>query len=191
MLQSCFNALKMYKLILPFLLISLVFSEDELPKDLSDPVLYCEGCYGVMFEIDAFMVRLKHEKLETRVKKALDQVCHTDHLRKYVFSPPKMTKVKQKTPFFESCIHFNVHYFIYNFRCATQWWDIFDKTWSFMSKTSTWVANLSVIHMTWSKTFALTESPRHVVRTRKFPVLSAKRSSYEKSKKPRKIKSFE
>lgn len=46
-----------------------------------------------MYEIDAFMNRLKHETLKNRISNTLDQVCHTDHLRKYVFSPPKMAKV--------------------------------------------------------------------------------------------------
>ena len=46
-----------------------------------------------MYEIDAFMIKLKHETLKIRISETLSQVCHTDHLRKYVFSPPKMTKV--------------------------------------------------------------------------------------------------
>ena len=46
-----------------------------------------------MYEIDAFMKKLKHETLKIRISETLGQVCHTDHLRKYVFSPPKMTKV--------------------------------------------------------------------------------------------------
>lgn len=65
----------------------------ELPADLRDPVLFCEGCYGVMYEIDALMIKLKHLKLNDRVAQAMDQVCSNDNLRKYVFSPPKMTKV--------------------------------------------------------------------------------------------------
>ena len=68
--------------------------KSELPKDLKDPILFCEGCYGSMYEIDAFMIRLKHETLKTLIENTLDEVCHTDNLRKYVFSPPKMTKVK-------------------------------------------------------------------------------------------------
>ena len=71
-----------------------VQSKTDLPMDLRDPVLFCEGCYGSMYEIDAFMNRLKHETLKNRISNTLDQVCHTDHLRKYVFSPPKMAKVR-------------------------------------------------------------------------------------------------
>ena len=67
----------------------------DLPKDLSDPVLFCEGCYGTMYEIDRMITNLKHMRLEERVGKTLAEVCHTDNLRKYVFSPPKMSKVSQ------------------------------------------------------------------------------------------------
>ncbi len=67
---------------------------DALPKDLSDPVLFCEGCYGVMHEINFFMETHTDQKLIPRIQNALDEVCHTDHLRKYVFSPPKMSKVR-------------------------------------------------------------------------------------------------
>ena len=68
-------------------------SESELPKDLKDSVLFCEGCYGTMYELDNMMTDLKHLKLNQRVQTALEEVCHTDNLRKYVFSPPKMSKV--------------------------------------------------------------------------------------------------
>ena len=67
----------------------------NLPKDLQDPVLFCEGCYGTMYEIDNIMIELKHLKLVERVREAMDKVCSTDLLRKYVFSPPKMSKVSK------------------------------------------------------------------------------------------------
>merc|ERR1711997_909814 len=66
---------------------------EELPKDLRDPVLFCEGCYGTMYEIHALMTNTKHERMDQRIANTLDQVCSTDLLRKYVFSPPKMSKV--------------------------------------------------------------------------------------------------
>ena len=78
------------------IILKIVYANDdvkELPKDLKDPVLFCEGCYGTMYEIDNFMTNLKHEKLGKRIENTLDQVCHTDNLRKYVFSPPKISKV--------------------------------------------------------------------------------------------------
>ena len=67
----------------------------DMPKELQDPVLFCEGCYGTMYEVDQLMINLKHLKLERRVQDTLRDVCHTDNLRKYVFSPPKMFKVSQ------------------------------------------------------------------------------------------------
>lgn len=79
------------------MLISLAFLvKAELPQELSDPVLYCEGCYGAMYEIDNLMTNLKHEKLDKRIELTLEKLCHTDNLRKYVFSPPKMAKVIMK-----------------------------------------------------------------------------------------------
>ena len=72
-----------------------VATSTDLPKDLSDPVLFCEGCYGTMYEIDGMMIQLKHLRLKQRVGKALAEVCDYDKLDKYVFSPPKMSKVSQ------------------------------------------------------------------------------------------------
>merc|ERR1712018_605972 len=88
-------SVKMWKTICLSLLLftKLAFSESSLPKDLQDPVLFCEGCYGTMYEIDNMMIDLKHLKLTERVKQTMDSVCSNDILRKYVFSPPKMTKV--------------------------------------------------------------------------------------------------
>ena len=88
-------SVKMWKTICLSLLLftKLALSESSLPKDLQDPVLFCEGCYGTMYEIDNMMIDLKHLKLTERVKQTMDSVCSNDILRKYVFSPPKMTKV--------------------------------------------------------------------------------------------------
>lgn len=88
--SPCINMAKILALIL---LPMIVMGDQDLPKELSDQVLYCEGCYGTMMEIDEFMIRLKHETLNTRIELTLDGVCSTDLLRKYVFSPPKMAKV--------------------------------------------------------------------------------------------------
>ena len=81
-----------YSLAAIFILPSISVSSD-LPKDLKDPVLFCEGCYGTMYELDNMMISLKNLKLDQRIQGALEKVCHTDNLRKYVFSPPKMSKV--------------------------------------------------------------------------------------------------
>ena len=82
----------------------------ELPRDLRDPVLFCEGCYATMYEIDAMMIKTKHEKLNQRITNAINAVCHKDHLRKYVFSPPKMEKVLYKD--------FQITISMCYFRCA-------------------------------------------------------------------------
>ena len=74
-------------------------AEKELPKELRDPSMFCEGCFGTISEVSAMMeeeaaaTAEKGSKLNARIEKVLGRVCHTDHLRKYVFSPPKMVKV--------------------------------------------------------------------------------------------------
>ena len=73
----------------------IVCTKSDLPQDLKDSVLFCEGCYGTMYEIDNMMIELKHLKLTERVRESIHTVCSTDLLRKYVFSPPKMTKVRK------------------------------------------------------------------------------------------------
>ena len=69
-------------------------AEEELPKELRDPTMFCEGCFGTISEVTAMMEAEKGPKLNARIDKVLAKVCHTDNLRKYVFSPPKMVKVK-------------------------------------------------------------------------------------------------
>ena len=90
MMKFSFCSLVVVIFVLPSIAVS---SSSDLPKDLKDPVLFCEGCYGTMYELDNMMISLKNLKLDQRIQSALEKVCHTDNLRKYVFSPPKMSKV--------------------------------------------------------------------------------------------------
>ena len=78
-------------------LAALVCADKELPKELRDPSMFCEGCFGTISEVSALMEEAagNGSKLSDRIEKVLGTVCHTDNLRKYVFSPPKMVKVKQ------------------------------------------------------------------------------------------------
>ena len=81
-------------------LAALVRADKELPKELRDPSMFCEGCFGTISEVSEMMEEAaaaaeKDSKLNARIEKVLGRVCHTDNLRKYVFSPPKMVKVKQ------------------------------------------------------------------------------------------------
>lgn len=76
-------------------LAALVCADKELPKELRDPSMFCEGCFGTISEVSALMEEAagNGSKLSDRIEKVLGTVCHTDNLRKYVFSPPKMVKV--------------------------------------------------------------------------------------------------
>ena len=101
LLSSTLNTTKMAKTIAIFLysavfLAALVCADKELPTELRDPSMFCEGCFGTISEVSAMMEETagKGSKLNGRVEKVLGKVCHTDNLRKYVFSPPKMVKVK-------------------------------------------------------------------------------------------------
>ena len=72
----------------------LVESGKDLPKELQDPTLFCEGCYGTIVEITQMMHKSRGRKdLKLRVNEAFGKVCQNDNLKKYVFSPPKMVKV--------------------------------------------------------------------------------------------------
>ncbi|TRY71717.1 hypothetical protein TCAL_06078 [Tigriopus californicus] len=66
--------------------------EKPVPSELKDPFLFCDACYATITEVTAMMVQSKGSKLKQRIKTALDSVCSTDHLRRYILSPPKMTK---------------------------------------------------------------------------------------------------
>ena len=77
-------------------LASLSLAEKDPPKELRDSSIFCEGCYGTVNEIAQMMERNKGKKLGERIEEATGKVCSTDRLRKYVFSPPKMTKVRGK-----------------------------------------------------------------------------------------------
>ena len=81
-------------------LAALVRADKELPKELRDPSMFCEGCFGTISEVSEMMAAAaeKDSELNARIEKVLGRVCHTDNLRKYVFSPPKMVKVKN--PFY-------------------------------------------------------------------------------------------
>ena len=83
-------------------LAALVRADKELPKELRDPSMFCEGCFGTISEVSEMMEEAaaaeKDSELNARIEKVLGRVCHTDNLRKYVFSPPKMVKVKK--PFY-------------------------------------------------------------------------------------------
>ena len=74
-------------------------ANNELPKELGDSSMFCEGCFGTVSEVAAMMEQkeaagiVKGSTLNERIERALGAVCHTDNLRKYVFSPPKMVKV--------------------------------------------------------------------------------------------------
>ncbi len=69
--------------------------ERELPPELRHPEMFCEGCYGVVSEVAEMMAESagSGKAIQARIDGALGSVCHTDNLRKYVFSPPKMVKV--------------------------------------------------------------------------------------------------
>jgi len=73
------------------LLVVVVSSNDPL-KNLRDPVLFCDGCFAVVSELQKDMVASKGEKLDARVNQGLDGICSTDKLRAYKFSPPTQVK---------------------------------------------------------------------------------------------------
>merc|ERR1711872_1025703 len=70
--------------------ISLVDAGDS--SNLDDPVLFCDGCFALVSEVEKDMSMNKGQKLNTRIEKALSGVCSTDRLRAYKFSPPTQVK---------------------------------------------------------------------------------------------------
>jgi hypothetical protein len=81
-----------------FLLMLLAISPalaTDLPPELRDAGLFCEGCYAAAVEMRHILTSTAaaSQKLKQRVSVALDSVCSTELLRRYVFSPPKMSKV--------------------------------------------------------------------------------------------------
>ena len=61
-------------------------------SNLDDPVLFCDGCFALVSEVVSDMLdNTAKQKLQTRIDKSLD-VCNTDRLRSYMFSPPTQVK---------------------------------------------------------------------------------------------------
>merc|ERR1719427_2651930 len=65
---------------------------DDPFKNLNDPVLFCDGCFALVSEVQKDMMSSKGSKLDTRIDSSLDSVCSTDRLRAYKFSPPTQVK---------------------------------------------------------------------------------------------------
>merc|ERR1711892_952410 len=61
-------------------------------SNLADPVLFCDGCFALVSEVEKDMSLSKGQKLNTRIEKSLSGVCSTDKLRAYKFSPPTQVK---------------------------------------------------------------------------------------------------
>merc|ERR1711892_1599998 len=61
-------------------------------SNLADPVLFCDGCFALVSEVEKDMSLSKGQKLNTRIENSLSDVCSTDRLRAYKFSPPTQVK---------------------------------------------------------------------------------------------------
>ena len=57
-------------------------------SDLKDPVLFCDGCFAMVSELEKDMASNRGQKLSKRIESSLEAVCSTDRLRAYKFSPP-------------------------------------------------------------------------------------------------------
>ena len=68
----------------------------ELKKEksnLDDPVIFCDGCFALVSEVVKDMSDNTHKQtLQTRIEQSLNNVCSTDRLRAYMFSPPTQVK---------------------------------------------------------------------------------------------------
>ena len=73
-------------------IISIVSVKAGDSSNLDDPVLFCDGCFALVSEVEKDMSMNKGEKLNTRIEKTLSGVCSTDRLRAYKFSPPTQVK---------------------------------------------------------------------------------------------------
>merc|ERR1712013_299862 len=73
-------------------IISIVAVKAGDSSNLDDPVLFCDGCFALVSEVEKDMSMNKGEKLNTRIEKTLSGVCTTDRLRAYKFSPPTQVK---------------------------------------------------------------------------------------------------
>lgn len=80
------------------LILSVTWAETAkpVPTELKDQFLFCEACYATITEVTEMMIQSRGTTLKKRIKNALDSVCSTDHLRKYILSPPKMAKVRKR-----------------------------------------------------------------------------------------------
>merc|ERR1712013_329459 len=58
-----------------------VVSTDDPSANLRDPVLFCDGCYALVSELQKDLVASKGQKLEARIDQGLAGVCSTDKLR--------------------------------------------------------------------------------------------------------------
>ena len=75
---------------LPLAIINIVCINAGDSSNLDDPVLFCDGCFALVSEVEKSMN--KGQKLNTRIEKTLSGVCSTDRLRAYKFSPPTQVK---------------------------------------------------------------------------------------------------
>ena len=77
---------------LPLAIINIVCINAGDSSNLDDPVLFCDGCFALVSEVEKDMSMNKGQKLNTRIEKTLSGVCSTDRLRAYKFSPPTQVK---------------------------------------------------------------------------------------------------
>merc|ERR1711892_1375435 len=61
-------------------------------SNLADPVLFCDGCFALVSEVEKDMSLSKGKKLNNRIETSLSGVCSTDKPRAYKFSPPTQVK---------------------------------------------------------------------------------------------------
>ena len=62
-------------------------------SNLDDPALFCDGCFALVSEVVKDMSdNSAKQKLQARIDQSLDNVCITDRLRSYKFSPPTQVK---------------------------------------------------------------------------------------------------
>merc|ERR1712150_390 len=74
------------------LLVLTIISVSAEKSNLDDPVLFCDGCFALVSEIEKDMSVRSGETLKTRLERSLTNVCSTERLRAYKFSPPTQVK---------------------------------------------------------------------------------------------------
>ena len=77
------------RIIVTTVLLLLVSAEKT---NLDDPVLFCDGCFAMVSEIEKSLSVRSGQTLKARIEKSLASVCTTDKLRSYKFSPPTQVK---------------------------------------------------------------------------------------------------